>query len=180
MILAMVQDVIMDEDFELFKLRKEEMAAVVEALQEFSRSCDDVVTILGYSFDPEEILFSMKRLLLCKENQEMLAQMDIVSSFAAFMQCPNSAVKILACHVMLILLMESNSFKEIFLSSDMPLLQTFRELAQSAVLGEKNIALSVLEELGHSHAKGEIVDVVCTQCMQLCELSQVMCYYGSS
>ena len=155
MILAMVQDAIVDEDFELFKLRKEEMSAVVEALKEFGESCDDAISVLGYSFDPEEILFSVKHLLSCEQNREVMGQMDIVPSLAAFMKSSNSAVKILACHVMLILLMGS-SFKEIVLGSDIPLFETIHELTQSADQGVKAIAIAVLKELGHSHANGEI------------------------
>ena len=69
------------------------------------------------------------------------------------MHCSNPGVKTLACQLLLILLMES-SFKQTFLSSDLPLLEALQELAQSTASEVKNIALCMLEELGCSDTEG--------------------------
>ena len=155
MILAMVQDVLLDSDFEIFKLRKEELDEIIPALNESSVSTDNVVGILEYAFTSEEVLFALKHLLSCRANLEMLLQMDIIPSLVGFMHCSNPAVKTLACQLLLILLLES-SFKQAFLSSDLPLLEALQDLTQSTASEVKNIAICVLEELGYSDTEGMI------------------------
>ena len=153
MILAIVQDMLMDADFEIFKLRKEELDEIMPALNKSSVSTDSVVGIFEYTFSSEEVLFALKHLLSCRANLEMLLQMDIIPSLVSLMHCSNPAVKTLACHLLLILLMES-SFKQACLSSDLPLLEALQELTQSTTSEVKNIALCTLEELGYSDAEG--------------------------
>lgn len=153
MIMSMVQDVLMDEDFEVFELQKEELDVIIPALNEYSTSVDNI-QVFGYNFSPEEILFSLKHFLSFKANREMMLQMDIIPCFAAFMHCSKSSVKVLACHILLILLMEP-LFKKAFLSSDLPMLDILDELTKSTELEVKNIALCMLEELDHSDAEGK-------------------------
>lgn len=156
MILAMVQDVLMDADFEIFKLRKEELDEIILAVNEPSVSTDGVVGIFEYTFSSEEVLFALKHLLSCRANIEMLLGMDIIPSLLSFMHYSNPAVKTLACHLLLVLLMES-SFKQTFLRSDLPLLEALQELAQSTASEVKSIALCTLEELGYSDTEGMFI-----------------------
>ena len=153
MILAMVQDVLVDADFEIFELRKEEVDEIIPALNKSSVSTDGAVDIFEYTFSAEEVLYALKHLLSCRANLEMLLHMDILPSLVSFIHCFNPAVKTLACHLLLILLMES-SFKQAVLSSDLPLLEALQELAHSTTSEEKNIALCTLEELGYSDTEG--------------------------
>ena len=153
MILAMVQDVLMDADFEIFELRTEEIDEIIPALNTSSVSTDGAVDIFEYTFSAEEVLCALRHLLSCRANLEMFLQMDIVPSLVGFMHYSNPAVKTLACHLLLTLLMES-SFKQSVLSSDLPLSETLQDLAQSTSSEVKDIALCMLEELGYSHSEG--------------------------
>lgn len=159
MILAMVRNVLLDEDFEIFKLKMEELDAVVAALKEVSTSSDESVSLFDSEFSPEEMLFSLKHLLWCKANREMLVQADVVPSFAALLHCSNDAIKILTCCILLNLLMET-SFTASLLSSDLPLLDTFHELALSPNSEVKSLAFCLLEKLGSSDTGGR--QLVCS------------------
>lgn len=154
MIMAMVQDVLTDEDFEIFRLQREELDAIVTALDQVSTSNDSDVGIFDYRFSPEEVMFSLKHLLSCRANREMVAHMNVVPSFAAIVQCSDSALRVLACQVLLILLMES-TFEEKFLKCDLPLLEVLEELSRSTVPEIGNLVLCILDKLGHSDAEGE-------------------------
>ena len=76
MILAMVQDVLTDADFEIFKLRKE----IIPALKYTNNTVCRYTGFIEYTFNSEEVLFALKHLLSCRANLEKLLQMDIIPS----------------------------------------------------------------------------------------------------
>lgn len=147
-IVALTRDKLTDEDFCIFQLSMEECQAIILALQEISTSNESAVMIVDYSFNAEELLFSLKHLLACEFNRHMVSQMEIVPFLISFLISANPAWQMLSCHIVLTLLTESE-FKKVFLDQDLPLLEILEDLTKCSN-EVKNIAICLLDELGYS------------------------------